>query len=75
MPNIASVLKEEISRIARKEVKAEVAALKKSTGVHRREIAALKRRAHELEQVVRRLSRGRSKATLNKSTVASATAL
>lgn len=62
MPNIASVLKEEISRIARREVKAEVAGLKKSTGAHRKEIASLKRRAHELEQVVRRLSRGRSKA-------------
>ena len=43
MPNIASVLKSEITRLARKEVKAELAATKKATTTHRREIAELKR--------------------------------
>jgi hypothetical protein len=42
---MASLLKSEISRVARKQVRAETASLKKSVGVYRAEIAALKRRA------------------------------
>ena len=58
MPNIASVLKSEISRIARREVKGETAALKKAAGVYRSEIAALKRRTRSLEQQLRQLGKG-----------------
>ena len=54
MSNIASVLKEEISRIARKEIRRETASLKKSSTMYRSEIAALKRRVHELERQLRR---------------------
>ncbi len=43
MPNIATVLKEEIRRLARKEAKAQVAELKKASARHRKDIAALKR--------------------------------
>ncbi len=43
MPNIASVLKAEISRLARKEVRQHVAPLKKVVAEQRRTIAALKR--------------------------------
>jgi DNA-binding transcriptional regulator YiaG len=50
MSNIASILKEEIARVARKEVKRETAALKKASVAYRREIAALKRRALEVER-------------------------
>lgn len=57
MPNIASVLKSEISRVARKEVRNELLALKKAAGAHRAEIAALKRRVHALDQALRRLSK------------------
>jgi DNA-binding transcriptional regulator YiaG len=57
MPNIASVLKSEISRVARKEVRGETTALKKSVGAYRGEIAALKRRTQALEEAVRRLSK------------------
>lgn len=57
MPNIASILKSEISRVARKEVRAEVLTLKKAVGAHRKEIAALKHRAQALEQALRRLGR------------------
>jgi len=53
MPNIASILKEEIARVARKEVRRETTALKKSNVTHRSEIAALKRRATELERQLR----------------------
>jgi DNA-binding transcriptional regulator YiaG len=62
MPNIASILKEEISRVARKEVRAETQGLKKAVTSYRTEIAALKRRAQALEQEVRRLSKSTAKA-------------
>ena len=43
MSTFAAALKEEVRRIARKEVKAETTHLKKQVAQHRREIAALKR--------------------------------
>jgi DNA-binding transcriptional regulator YiaG len=61
MPNIASVLKSEISRVARKEVRGETTALKKAVTGYRAEIAALKRRTHALEQAVRRLTKASAK--------------
>jgi DNA-binding transcriptional regulator YiaG len=57
MPNIASILKEEISRVARKEVRRETAALKKASTAYRTEIAALKRRAQEMERQWQRVVR------------------
>ena len=63
MPNIASVLKEEIARIARKEARRETASLKKAANTYRSEIAALKRRAQMLEKALRRALRGRSRET------------
>jgi DNA-binding transcriptional regulator YiaG len=53
MANVASVLKEEIARVARKEVRRETAALKKASAAYRSEIAALKRRALEMERQLR----------------------
>ena len=63
MPNVASVLKSEISRVARKEVRGETVALKKAVSAYRTEIAALKRRANAVEQLLRRLANGHSKAS------------
>ena len=57
MPNIASVLKEEILRLARKEVRGEMESLKKASAQYRSEIAALKRRAASLEKQLSRLDR------------------
>ena len=57
MPNIASLLKSEITRIARKETRAEVEGLKKAVSNYRTEIAALKRRSQLLEQELRRLQK------------------
>ena len=57
MPNIAFVLKDEISRVSRKEMRRETSSLKKSSTTHRSEIAALKRRVQELERQLRRLGR------------------
>jgi DNA-binding transcriptional regulator YiaG len=62
MANIASLLKSEISRVARKEVRGEVASLKKAVGGYRSEIAALKRRAATLESDLRRLGKATAKA-------------
>ena len=61
MPNIASILKSEIARVARKEVRAEVESLKKAVGTYRSDIAALKRRAQALEQELKRFQRSQPK--------------
>lgn len=63
MPNFASILKEEISRVARKEVRAETQSLKKAAALHRSEIAALKRRVLALEQALKRLGKSTAKTT------------
>ena len=57
MPNIGSVLKSEISRVSRKEVRGETQALKKSISQYRTQIADLKRRMQALEQQVKRLGK------------------
>jgi DNA-binding transcriptional regulator YiaG len=62
MPNIAALLKSEIARVARKEVRGETVHLKKAVSAYRSEIAALKRRAQALEQQLRRLSKRSTKA-------------
>lgn len=61
MPNIATALKEEISRIARKELKGEVERLKKSATQQRKDIAALKRQLAGLEKAMKVKSRGAPK--------------
>jgi len=53
MPNIASILKSEIARVARKEVRAETQGLKKAVSAYRAEIASLKRRTQVLERELR----------------------
>lgn len=57
MPNIASLLKTEIARVARREVRGEIQRLKKASASYRSEIARLKRRAQALEQQVKRLGK------------------
>jgi DNA-binding XRE family transcriptional regulator len=53
MPNIVQVLKEEIARIARKQSRSELAALKKAITRHRSDIAVLKRGIAELTRQLR----------------------
>ena len=62
MPNIGTVLKQEIARVARKEQRGELQQLKKSVAQYRSQIAQLKRRLQVLEQQVRRLARGGGRA-------------
>jgi DNA-binding transcriptional regulator YiaG len=50
MPNIATILKAEISRVARKELRPVLDAFKKTTVAQRAEIAGLRKRLHELER-------------------------
>ena len=57
MPNIASILKEEISRVARKEVKAQTEQLKKASTGYRTQIAAMKRRLADLERQIKKQSK------------------
>ena len=52
MPNIAVVLKEEILRLARKEVRGQTNALKKASAQYRKDIAEMKRRISELQRKV-----------------------
>jgi len=58
MPNIATVLKAEIVRLARRELRAQVDPLKKSLSASRAEVVALKRKVSDLERQIRHASRG-----------------
>lgn len=62
MPNIATALKQEISRLARKELRAGTDSSKKAISAHRHEIADLKRRMQSLEREVARLRTGKAHA-------------
>ena len=53
MPNIATVFKAEIARLARKEVRGNSEGLKKAVAAQRTEITSLKRRIQTLEAVVK----------------------
>jgi DNA-binding transcriptional regulator YiaG len=57
MANIAALLKSEITRIARKELRAETETIRKASAHHRSEIAALKRRLAELERLVAKMTK------------------
>lgn len=57
MANLAAVLKSEVGRLARKEVRAETEALKKTVATQRTELAALKRKLSEFEKTLKVLAR------------------
>lgn len=57
MPNIAALLKSEIARVARKEVRAEIEPLRKANTQYRSTIAALKRKVDALERQLGRAKR------------------
>lgn len=50
MPNIGALLKAEIARLSKREIRKEVASVKKASATHRREIAALKRHVMALQR-------------------------
>ena len=57
MPNIAAVLKDEIARLARKEVRAQTQEFKKASAQYRTHIAALRRRVDALERQLKRVGK------------------
>ncbi|MGC1816294.1 MAG: helix-turn-helix transcriptional regulator [Casimicrobiaceae bacterium] len=57
MPNIGTVLKQEIARLSRREIRAQVQATKKASAQHRRDIALLKREVATLRRQVALLQR------------------
>lgn len=65
MPNIASVLKSEISRLARKEIRAEVEGLRKLAISQRTQIASLRR---EVEALARQMKHMDKRTSASKST-------
>ena len=57
MPNIASVLKEEICRLAKKEVKLQVGKTQRASAQYRRDIANLKRQLGQQEREIKLLKK------------------
>ena len=56
MPNIGSLLKDEIARVSRREIRRQTGAIKKASTSHRKTIAALRQQVAKLEKQVRLLS-------------------
>lgn len=63
MPNIGTILKSEISRVSRKELRSQTQALKKSVSQYRTQIADLRRRLEALERQVKRLGKASGRAS------------
>ena len=61
MTSLGSVLKNEITRLARKEIRAQIDPLKKANSTHRREIAELKRQVAMLTRQAKVASKASSK--------------
>ena len=57
MPNIAALLKSEISRLSRREIRKEVLPLRRLAAAHRREIAELKRTVAALDRRAKSLAK------------------
>ncbi|MCC8363612.1 helix-turn-helix domain-containing protein [Lysobacter sp. A6] len=68
MANIATLLKSEITRLARKEVKAQIEALRKSGASYRRDIAALKRQVTDIQRQLAVATRSSKRAAPSEST-------
>jgi len=57
LPNIASVLKDEIVRLSRRELRGATNGLKKTSGQYRSDIAALKKRVTSIERQLTRIEK------------------
>jgi len=57
MTNIAAILKGEISRLARKEIRSEISSLQKASAQHRKQIAAMRRQIESLERALKRANK------------------
>ena len=66
MPNLSTILKSEITRLARKEIKAAIDPVRKANAAHRKEIAELKRLVVSLQRDLKaasKLTKGRDDAS------------
>ena len=52
MPNIADIMKQEITRLARKEIRSQTAGIKKASTQYRKDVADLKRQVSKLKTQV-----------------------
>lgn len=64
MPDIATALKQEIARVARREIKAETAQFKQAATTYRHQIAGLRRKIEALEKQLRQAGRTNAKAAV-----------
>ena len=62
MPNIGALLKQEITRLSRREIRTQVHTTRKASAQHRRDIAALKREVDNLKRQIALLQRQALKA-------------
>jgi len=72
MPNIATMLKQEIVRLARKETRAQTEVMRKASAQYRRDIAQLKRHAAGLSKQVAYLEQQERKRAAKRAPTASA---
>ncbi len=63
MPNIASLLKAEITRLARKTVRESFTPLQSASASHRHQLASLKKQVQALEREVARLQKNLGRTT------------
>lgn len=70
MTSFADSLKKEIARVARKELREEIAAMRKTSTAHRSEIAALKKQLKAVQAHVNRTNRNQGKGKVEKVRVA-----
>lgn len=61
MTNIATVLKDEITRLAKRQLRSETEGFKKASARYRADIAAMKRRIEALEKLVAQLQKAASR--------------
>jgi DNA-binding transcriptional regulator YiaG len=73
MPNVGAVLKEEITRLSRKELRRQLGGMKKASAQARHHIAALRRRLGGLERQLSALRKRVSERKLETATAADAT--
>ena len=61
MANLTKILQDEIRRLARKEIRAEIDGIKQASSTYRREIATLRKTVQDLQKQVSALHAGRGK--------------
>jgi len=66
MPNIAQAIKQEIARVARKEIRSETQSLKTAASKYRSDIAALKRQVTSLEKQLKKATKQSSRQEVRK---------